>query len=74
MPYDDLKDLPKSVRDVLPKHAQEIYPAAFNNAWDQYGDAKKRHGEASQEEAAHKVAWAAVKQTYTKAGDIWKRK
>ena len=74
MPYDDLKDLPTSVRDALPKHAQEIYLAAFNNAWDQYGDANKREGEASQEEVAHKVAWAAVKQTYTKAGGQWKRK
>jgi hypothetical protein len=33
MPYDNLKDLPKSVRHVLPKHAQEIYLAAFNRAW-----------------------------------------
>ena len=36
MPYKNLSDLPDSVRDNLPKHAQEIYQAAYNSAWDQY--------------------------------------
>jgi cation transport regulator len=36
MPYDKLGDLPESVSDNLPHHAQEIYQAAYNNAWDQY--------------------------------------
>jgi hypothetical protein len=36
VPYSTLQDLPDSVRDNLPKHAQEIYRAAFNSAWDQY--------------------------------------
>ena len=74
MPYDNLKDLPKSVRDALPKHAQEIYLAAFNSALEQYEDAKDRKGDDSQEEVAHKVAWAAVKQKYNKDGDKWKHK
>ena len=74
MPYDNLKDLPKSVGHVLPKHAQEIYLAAFNSAWEQYEDTKDRQGDDSQEEVAHKVAWAAVKQKYKKDGDKWKRK
>jgi len=74
MPYDNPKDLPKSVRHVLPKHAQEIYIAAFNNAWDQYKDAKDRQGDDSEEEVAHKIAWVAVKQKYKKDGDKWKRK
>jgi len=34
MPYGRLEDLPDSVKDNLPKHAQEIYRAAFNSAWD----------------------------------------
>ncbi len=29
MPYDNLSDLPDSVRNNLPEHAQEIYRAAF---------------------------------------------
>ena len=36
MPYEKLTDLPNSVRDNLPKHAQEIYRAAYNSAEDQY--------------------------------------
>ncbi len=35
MPYDNLSDLPDSVRNNLPKHAQEIYRAAYNSAEDQ---------------------------------------
>jgi cation transport regulator len=74
MPYGKLEDLPKSLRHVLPKHAQEIYLAAFNNAWDQYKDEKDRRGDDSREEVAHKVAWAAVKQKYKKGKDKWKPK
>ncbi|WP_255991885.1 ChaB family protein [Chitinolyticbacter albus] len=60
MPYSSLKDLPDSVRDHLPRHAQEIYRAAFNSAWDDY-----EHDEAR----AHRVAWAAVKNKYEKDED-----
>ncbi len=34
MPYKDISDLPESVRDNVPKHAQEIYKEAFNSAWN----------------------------------------
>ncbi|WP_148716837.1 ChaB family protein [Chitinolyticbacter meiyuanensis] len=57
MPYSSLKQLPDGVRDHLPKHAQEIYRAAFNSAWDEYHHDESR---------AHRVAWAAVKQKYEK--------
>ena len=66
MPYKSVGDLPDSVRHVLPKHAQEIYKEAFNNAWKNYADPKKRRGSASQEEVSHRVAWSAVKQEYKK--------
>lgn len=52
MPYESLNDLPKGVADNLPKHAQEIYLAAFNNAYEEY---------AHDEDRARRVAWAAVK-------------
>jgi cation transport regulator len=49
----------------LPPHAQDIYRAAFNSAYvDHAGDPR-------QEEAAHRIAWAAVKRRYVKAGDRW---
>lgn len=66
MPYKTLDDLPKAVRDNLPKHAQEIYQAAFNSAWEQYDQPEERRGDASREETAHRVAWAAVKQSFEK--------
>ncbi len=76
MPYNSLDELPDSVRDNLPKHAQEICMKAFNNAWDQYGDPEERRGDASREETAHKVAWAAVKKVYKKDEESgeWKKK
>lgn len=74
MPYDRNADLPKSVRDNLPQHAQTIYRKAFNSAWDQYSDPEERRGSASREETAHRVAWAAVKESYRKEGDRWVKK
>lgn len=74
MPYKTIKDLPESIQAHLPKHAQEIYLAAFNNAWLQYKDPGDRRGKVSREEVAHKVAWAAVKHTYIKRGDKWVKK
>lgn len=67
MPYNKISDLPERVRDHLPKHAQEIYQAAYNSAYEEYDH---------EEERAHRVAWAAVKNDYEKdekSGD-WKKK
>jgi len=61
MPYQNLSDLPDSVRNTLPRHALEIYLAAFNNAWENYKDPADRRDQASREETAHRVAWSAVK-------------
>jgi cation transport regulator len=56
VPYSKLTDLPDSVRNNLPKHAQEIYKEAYNSAEEQYGE----------ESRAHRVAWSAVEQKYEK--------
>lgn len=74
MPYKSIEALPESVKTNLPKHALEIYLAAFNNAWDEYRNAEDRRGDSSREEVAHKVAWAAVKQQYVKSSGEWRRK
>ena len=74
MPYDHNADLPDSVRDNLPEHAQAIYREAFNSAFEEYKSARDRRGDASREETAHKVAWSAVKQEYEKRGDRWQAK
>jgi cation transport regulator len=65
MPYADNSDLPVPIRRHLPPHAQEIYRAAFNNAF------AAREGDPRREEAAHRIAWAAVKRCYVKVGDRW---
>lgn len=42
MQYETIDDLPAPVRHHLPHHAQEIYRAAFNNAWNEYADPADR--------------------------------
>ena len=74
MPYKSISDLPKGVEENLPKHAKEIYKEAFNSAWGEYKDASDRRGNESREEAAHKVAWSAVKEKYEKKNGDWQRK
>lgn len=69
MPYERKSDLPDSVKDNLPAHAQDIYKEAFNSAYDQYDKPSERRGDADREETAHKVAWSAVKQKYEKGDD-----
>ncbi|HLD16774.1 MAG TPA: ChaB family protein [Coxiellaceae bacterium] len=66
MPYTRLEDLPDSVKQVLPKHAQEIYKGAFKGGYKEY----------SNEQSAHRVAWAAVKKEYKKdeSSGKWKKK
>jgi len=71
MPYTTNENLPDGVKDHLPAHAQDIYREAFNNAWHQYKDPKKRRGNESREEVSHKVAWSAVKEKYAKKDDKW---
>lgn len=65
MPYRSNEDLPGPVRNHLPPHAQDIYREAFNHAYAAHWNDPRR------EEAAHRIAWAAVKRSYTKAGGAW---
>jgi len=59
MPYANISDLPDTL-GKLPKHAKEIYLAAFNSAFKQY---KGNEGQ------AHGTAWAAVKKSYKQNED-----
>jgi cation transport regulator len=65
MPYPTNADLPPGVRHHLPPHAQDIYRAAFNHAFADHA------GDPRQEEAAHRIAWSAVKRVYVKMGENW---
>jgi cation transport regulator len=64
MPYASNSELPLRVRNVLPRHAQDIYRAAFNDAFERYGPQR--------EAIAHRIAWSAVKRRYVqRAAGIW---
>jgi len=65
MPYATDEDLPPPVRNHLPPHARDIYRAAFNHAYAAHGNDPRR------EEAAHRIAWAAVKRCYVKVDGEW---
>jgi cation transport regulator len=65
MPYASNEDLPPGVRNHLPPHAQDIFREAFNHAWEEHA------GDPRGEEAAFRIAWAAVKRRYHKLGDAW---
>lgn len=69
MPYQSTSELPDSVRNVLPPHAQDTYKEAFNSAYQQYKDPEARRDDAGREEVAHRVAWSAVKEKYEKGDD-----
>jgi hypothetical protein len=47
MPYGNDAELPDSLKDNLPNHAQDIYREVFNSAWEEYKDASKRRGKMS---------------------------
>ncbi len=68
MPYASNLDLPDSVRRNLPAHAQDIFRQAFNHAFAAHA------GDPRQEEAAHRIAWAAIKRTYAKVNGRWVEK
>jgi cation transport regulator len=68
MPYETNADLPENLQRLLPPHAQDIYRAAFNNAFADH------EGDPRQEEAAHRIAWAAVKRSYVRTDEGWRRR
>jgi cation transport regulator len=68
MPYQTNDELPPRIRNHLPSHAQDIYREAFNHAFAAHA------GDPRQEEAAHRIAWEAVKRSFVKLDDSWVRK
>lgn len=68
MPYQSNADLPENLQRLLPAHAQDIYREAFNHAYAAH------EGDPRQEEASHRIAWAAVKKSYVKTAQGWLRR
>ena len=71
MPYAQVRELQKGVKNSLPKHAQDIYKEAFNSAYDQ----NDNYDSGQREESAHRIAWSAVKKKYERNGSSkWQKK
>ncbi len=68
MPYASNGDLPENLQRILPEHAQDIYREALNHAFAAH------RGDSRQEEAAHRIAWAAVKRSYVKTEAGWAKR
>ena len=66
MPYEKNADLPESVRNVLPKHAQDVFRRVFNQQQDKGAD----------EQRSFQVAWTAIHNGWEKNEDTgkWHRK
>ena len=58
MPYNNISELPDSIKNNLPKEAQQIFMAAFNNAFED-----------NDEETSIKIAWSAVKNVFEQDED-----
>ncbi len=56
MPYTTIGQLPRAVREDLPKHARNIWMSAYNSAYQQGLD----------EESCARIAWSAVEKSYKK--------
>lgn len=67
-------DLPEQIKNILPEHAQDIYRAAFNHAWNEYEDPNKRRNLETREQVAYKIAWSAVKKKFIKIDNKWQLK
>ena len=53
----------------LRKYVNSLNYRSDYSAWGEYAEKGDRRGNESREEAAHKVAWSAVKKKYDKGGD-----
>jgi cation transport regulator len=72
MQFETIKQLPATIRDTLPKEAQEIYRKAYNEAWEKF-DQDAGVG-LDQQGLAHQQAWGAVNQEYVLDLDEWRRR
>jgi cation transport regulator len=73
MKYENISDLPGTIRDILPEDAQKLYLDAYNRAWDQY-DEKTAIGQ-SRETRAHQQGWLAIRHEFVRdeGTGIWHR-
>jgi cation transport regulator len=74
MSYEELLDVPAALRDELPRHAQEIYQAAYNRVYETSMASGEDHDAQSIAQKAHKAALLAVEMEYQKdEQNRWRR-
>ncbi|MGH8594116.1 MAG: ChaB family protein [Gammaproteobacteria bacterium] len=66
MAYRTVSDLPKALRKQLPRHAQELYLAAYSRTWEKCAASEDYQDERSMAETAHKAGLFAVEMEYEK--------
>lgn len=71
MRYETIKDLPDTLRDVLPEGAQRLYLETFQRVWDDYET--HQGGEMDRDSVAHREAMHAVEDAYVldKVSNNW---
>ena len=62
MSYESIQDLPKTLRDTMPREALEIYLEAYKEALDAYEE--EEGGQAGREAVAHRDAMHEVKREF----------
>ena len=74
MAYESIKDLPKTLRDTMPREALEIYLESYKAALDAYDE--QEGGQAGPEAVAHRDAMHEVKREFVHDDEThkWRRR
>ena len=62
MAFDTIDELPDSVKEALPREAQQIFLAAYNSIWQETGPRAGENMDNEMERLAFQWAWSAVVQ------------
>lgn len=69
MPWKNITDLPREIREKLPAEAQKLFLGSFNGAYD--GTCKDR---TDREACAIRIAWGTVKKQFKQENGNWVKK
>jgi cation transport regulator len=74
MKYQTEEDLPKTIREVLPEEAQEVYIKAYDASWDAYSATVQQT--LNRDAIVHRDAWDALLREFEQDSDTgqWHRR
>ena len=67
MAYTSKRELPATIRDVLPEAAQDVYIEVYNQVWHEHKE--KGESTAACSTVAHQLAWDAVNREFIQVED-----